>query len=245
MSTILTIDRGNTATKIKVFEDERMLYAHTSRHPDIDLLADIAGRYNVGVGALCSVGHIDARLIESLRLLFNGAFLVLTPDTDTPVTVNYGSPRTLGADRVAAVCGAISLYPTTPLLVADAGTALTLDYVNSKGTFMGGNISAGITMKLQALHKFTASLPEVSATGPVPPLGTDTCTALRSGAIRGTVAEIVYALSHIRTIEPDARLIVTGGDASLLSPFLPSDTLFSPDLISTGLISILKYNEYI
>lgn len=245
MSRILTIDRGNTATKIKVLDGSEQLYAATCLQPDMDMLSGIVSQYRVDVGALCCVGHIDARLVESLRLLFHGSLLVLTPETSTPIQVSYATPRTLGADRVAAACGANALYPGRSLLVADAGTALTLDYINAGGCFMGGNISAGICLKLRVLHEFTAALPEVSPSGSLPELGVDTHTALRSGAVRGTAAEIIDTLHRLQAHDACVQLIITGGDAPLLKPLLPSDTIYHPDLISTGLISILKHNEYI
>lgn len=246
MSAILTIDKGNTATKLKVFSDsEELLFACVCGEPDIDRIAALVAEYNVGCGAFCSVGHIDTRIVETLRRMLPGGFMLLTADTDVPVKVSYGTPRTLGADRVAAACGAVSLWPGTPLLVADAGTALTLDFIDASGRFLGGDISAGIAMRLKSLHSYTSALPEAEASGPLPPFGTDTATALRCGAVRGVVAEIEAALSMARTRMPGARLILTGGDAPLLSPLLPDETICHSELVSVGLISILKYNEYI
>lgn len=244
--TILTIDKGNTATKVKVFNDlGRPLHVSILPAADIDTIASVIAQYDVTCGALCSVGHLDTRLVESLRLLLPDGFMLLTCDSDVPLKVQYDTPRSLGADRVAAACGAASLLPRTPMLVADAGTALTLDYIDDNSTFLGGNISAGVSLRLRSLHHFTAALPEVSAQGPLPDFGHDTHTALRCGALRGVAAEIDAAYRVALAKYPSAKLILTGGDAQLLLPLLPSETICHPDLVSLGLISILKHNEYI
>ena len=246
MAAILTIDRGNTSIKAKVFTDSgRPLAAALMTEPDLDPLASMIADHGVRCAAICSVSHLDVRFAETLRMMLPGGLLWLTPDTDTPIRVSYATPRSLGADRVATACGAASLYPATPLLVADAGTALTLDVVEPQGVFAGGNISAGISMRLKALHSFTAALPLVEPQGDLPEFGTDTPMALRSGAVRGTAAEITGAFACLRRRYPDARLILTGGDAPLLSPLLPPETICQADLLPLGLISILKHNEYV
>ncbi|MCM1320003.1 MAG: type III pantothenate kinase [Muribaculaceae bacterium] len=243
---ILTIDKGNTATKIKVFTDsDKPIYVGSMPVADIDEIASVISEYDVTTGALCSVGHLDIRMVETLRRLLPGGLMLLTCDSYVPVKVKYDTPRTLGADRVAAACGAVALISDTPLLIADAGTALTLDYVDAGGTFLGGNISAGINLRLRSLHHFTAALPLVDSTGPLPDFGHDTDTALRCGAVRGVAAEIEASFRFWLRQNPDAKLVLTGGDSSLLLPLLPTETICHPDLVSLGLISILKHNEYL
>lgn len=245
MAAILTIDQGNTNAKAKVLLDSgEQLCAVSMPEPDIDMISGMVSDHRVECGAVCSVSHVDARFMETLRMMLPGGLLWLTADTPVPLEVRYATPRTLGADRLAAACGAAALYPGSSLLVADAGTALTLDVVEDVA-FVGGNISAGVTMRLKALHAYTAALPDVSPSGPLPEFGTDTDTALRCGAVRGAVAEIVAAFERVRLRTPDARLILTGGDAPLLLPLLPVETICHADLVSVGLISILKHNGYV
>lgn len=246
MASILTIDQGNSSIKAKVFADSgELLCSETMGEPDIEVFASMVTGHDVVCGAMCSVTHADVRFVETLRMMLPGGFMWLTHESSTPLTVRYGTPRTLGADRVAAACGAAALYPGTTLLIADAGTALTLDVVKADAAFEGGNISAGVSMRLKALHAYTAVLPEVSPCGPLPEFGTDTQTALRCGAVRGVAAEIADAFARLRLADPSARLILTGGDAGLLLPLLPERTISHPDLVSVGLISILKHNEYV
>lgn len=245
MAAILTIDQGNTSVKAKVLLDSgEQLCAESMPEPDIDMISCMVSDHRVECGAVCSVSHIDARFMETLRMMLPGGLLWLTAGTPVPLAVCYSTPRTMGADRLAAACGAAALYPGSSLLVVDAGTAITLDLVEDDA-FVGGNISAGVSMRLKALHAYTAALPEVSPSGPLPEFGADTDTALRCGAVRGSVAEIVAAFERVRLRTPDALLILTGGDAPLLLPLLPVETICHADLVSVGLISILKHNGYV
>lgn len=244
----LTVDRGNSRVKMRVMEGLTSLYAYSGESPDIEQAARICDEYGVDTAIYCSVGAIDARFAESLRRLTDDRLLVLTHETPLPVTIDYGSPATLGADRIAALCGARILWPDTAMLVADAGTCLTLDLLDAAGHFPGGDIAPGVEMRLKAMHSFTGSLPEVGIAGELPEYGTDTATAMRCGAVRGAADQIIHAWQEARRLAEARRLVLTGGDADMLLPLLQSEIDHidcRPDLIEVGLISILKYNEYI
>lgn len=267
MSVILTIDQGNTSTKLKVFRDSRELYS--SRHENIDysLLEDLLKTHGVSCAAYCSTSHIDVRLIESLRNIlqqsaaetvnYGKEVLVLSSNTPLPIDISaYRTPHTLGVDRIAAMCGAAKLFPTENLLVADAGTAITIDVLRGGKHFMGGNISAGVAMRLQALHEYTAALPPVTTEGETPEFGVNTETALRSGALHGVADEILAAYTRaVRYYGCDFRVLLAGGDAAMIYKSPTNIEAFNslsstsieliPDLVSIGLISILEYNEYI
>ncbi len=71
----------------------------------------------------------------------------------------YETPKTLGVDRIALAAAAIEQYPKKNVLVIDAGTCITFDFINSEKEYLGGAISPGITMRYKALHNFTSKLP--------------------------------------------------------------------------------------
>ncbi len=68
--------------------------------------------------------------------------------------IEYETPETLGSDRIAAVAGAFSLFPGSEVLIVDAGTALTFEFLSAE-YIQGGTISPGLTMRFKALNKFT------------------------------------------------------------------------------------------
>jgi type III pantothenate kinase len=83
----------------------------------------------------------------------------LDHETKIPIENNYKTPESLGKDRLAAVIGANYLYYDRDILVIDAGTAITYDFITSEGKYSGGFITPGLSMRFKALHHFTSKLP--------------------------------------------------------------------------------------
>jgi len=193
---------------------------------------------------------VDSRLVETLHRMLPGGCLVLTGRTPLPIGIDYGTPDTLGADRIAFATGVRDLVPDSCVLIVDAGTCITLDLLKGD-IFMGGNISPGLTMRLKAMHCFSASLPLVTlpatATADTP-LGHDTCSALRQGALQGAIGEITHTFALARAMHGASALVITGGDTPLLSPALADAGLplrHCDNPVMHGLLKILLYNEHI
>ena len=242
---ILTIDQGNSSAKAVVWEGNEPVISARIFEMSIEELLPLLESGEIDGCAYCSVGHKDAKFMETLRRMLEGRLLVLTPSTPLPIGVRYASCSTLGNDRVAAAAGAALLFPGEGLLVADAGTALTLDVVDSEGCFRGGNISPGLRMRFTSLHEATDRLPEVTEEGDVPTFGYDTTTAIRAGVAMGMTAEIRYAFEAARRLYGCGRLLLTGNDAPLLSELLKRDGIegvADPNLVGLGLLSIFRYN---
>jgi len=167
--------------------------------------------------------------------------LRLTPDTPVPVGVEYGSRATLGADRLAA---AVGVAGDTPVLVVDAGTAVTIDLV-AGNTFLGGNISPGLRLRFRSLNAFTSRLPLVGPEGELPEFGSDTVTAIRSGVMRGLAGELVAAYMTAQSRFGNIKMVLTGGDAAILQPMLAErgiDVESDPEAVGRGLVRIFNYN---
>ena len=109
----------------------------------------------------------------------------LSHETPVPITNLYMTPQTLGMDRLAAVVAATWLKPNNDILVIDAGTCVTYDFIDAQHQYHGGNISPGKRKRCKALNIFTDKLPKVSAKGDIPLYGQTTETAIRAGVIRG------------------------------------------------------------
>lgn len=245
MSYNLTIDRGNTAIKAAIWDGKRLIDELTLRH-DAEtcrrIRKFIAG-YDISGAIGCSV---DKTHINWLRPLVSDqchTVIELGPDTRVPITNGYATPSSLGADRLAAAVGAYDMFPGQELLVCDLGTACTYDIVSADGRFIGGNIAPGAGMRLRALHHYTCRLPEVPSRGTVMDFGTDTHTAMRSGAFQGIAAEVLY---H-RTLGAKAprTTILTGGWSEEVMKLLTGteDLYMNKHLVIQGLNSILLYNE--
>jgi type III pantothenate kinase len=125
-------------------------------------------------------------------------------------------PPRVGVDRALAAWMAWRVSGL-PVLVADAGTALSLTLVDGGGCFRGGRLMAGARLQLQALHQGTASLPlpslDIENSEAWPRL---TDQALSCGVIEGLTAAVVRGFEHRPQPEQDWQLWLTGGDAPLL-----------------------------
>lgn len=242
---LLTIDQGNSFAKACVWHGDSEVATRRLPSLSIEALLPFLEESGADSCVYCSVGHTDAKFLETLRRMLDGRLLVLTPVTPLPVGVSYDSRATLGADRVAAACGAVALYPGEGILVVDAGTAVTIDVVTPDGTFAGGNIAPGMRLRFSSLHEATSQLPLLDADGEICRFGHDTATAIRSGVAGGMVSEIADAYASARETYGCNRLLLTGNDAPVLLPLLRSRGMAAveePSLVGRGLLSIFRHN---
>ena len=239
----LTIDQGNTAAKIAIWKGTELvdLSIHSSLTEGV--LAECTGHYGtIDCAIFCSVARSASR-IDSMLRRFANRVIHISSDMPLPITIGYGTPGTLGEDRIAASVGAWSLFPGHDILVVDAGTAVTYDYVTASGHFAGGNIAPGISMRLEALHRFTARLPRLEAPRHIDDkavFGNDTASAMILGAVYGIVGSVAWYRSKL---PEGTRVVMTGGWARELSKLCDFEVEVDPDLASKGLNRILLYNE--
>lgn len=239
----LTIDHGNTTVKTAIWAGGKIVGRRVERTFTPDTVMELVREYGVPRAAIYStVTHADGDSAAQTLRRHCPMFVELNHRTPLPIAIDYDTPATLGHDRIAAAVGARALVAEGPLLVVDAGTAITYDRVSDGDTFSGGNIAPGLSMRLQALHSFTDALPLVKAAdGDLAGVwGHDTVSALRYGAIGGVIAEIDY---YSRCMPRGTTVVLTGGSAPYLVPRLPQGVVIEPDLVFIGLNSILKYNE--
>lgn len=235
----LTIDIGNTRAKIALFDGENLVSEDKFEVGELPRrLRQAVVAYRPEQAAYCCVGSESSEMTEVLQDL-PCPLLHVTGTTPSPVRVGYRTPETLGADRLAAVVGAVTLMPHTALLVIDAGTCITYDFVDAGANYLGGNISPGVEMRLEALHMRTAHLPHVGAEGTVPDLGYDTETAIRSGVVRGIGYELQGFIRHWQKRYPALRTFLTGGDRYVFSDALRKDILTDSHLLARGLNRLL------
>lgn len=238
----MTIDEGNSSMKIALWHDNVMVREVTHKHASLDAVCSfLRPGEKVDALAFCSVCRRDNQKVRGLLRTLADNVIILDAFTPMPVTIDYQSKETLGADRIAAAIGATVVAPGRTSLVVDMGTAITYDVVTADNHYLGGNIAPGVFVRLEALNHFTKALPLIETDGDVPRWGYNTETALRSGAIRGVVGELQY-YRHCLT-EKDPAVILTGGSYELILPFITTPTIVEPNLVLIGLNSIINYNE--
>ena len=207
----VAIDQGNTLIKLTLFEGEEPKAVRRFSQASAEEVFPVVENWNPDCGAFCSVGRIDSRMLESLRIALGGRLLGLARSTSLPIGIGYRTPETLGLDRIALAAGAAMRYRGETVMVADAGTAVTLDVVDSSPAFLGGRITAGMRLRFEALHAHTSALPLVDADGPLPMAGFSTPTAIRSGVVLGLADEITETFRQYKETFGCSRLVLTGG----------------------------------
>ena len=235
----LTIDIGNTLAKLILFDGSEPIHEEILPKDLHEVLERITAQYQPERCAWCNVSGNDAEIEKALTIL-PCPVTHLVGTTEVPITVCYKTRNTLGADRLAAVLGATTLYPNTDLLVIDAGTCITYDFVDAKGNYLGGNISPGVDMRFKALHHYTARLPKIEAEGELPEMGLNTETAIRCGVIRGLTYEIEGYAHDLKMRYPNLRVFFTGGSNFSFSQPFCDQLLTDPYLVARGLNRLLN-----
>jgi type III pantothenate kinase len=196
--------------------------------------------YPISSAILSNTSEPAKRLIDYLSDL--PFFIHLDHHTPIPVTNQYATPESLGKDRLAAAVGAFYMFPDSDSLVIDMGTCITVNLLKAGGIFVGGNISPGITMRIKAMHHFTAGLPMADIELPEEYFGTSTISALQNGAIKGAFREIEALINEVKAKDESINVILTGGDAQKFESYSKNKIFVSPNLVLEGLNEILKYN---
>jgi type III pantothenate kinase len=171
-------------------------------------------------------------------------YIELDPYTPLPIKNSYRTPDSLGKDRLAAVIGGNSIFPGSNILIIDAGTAITYDFIKADGTYIGGNISPGLKMRFQALHQYTNQLPLLKREANFELLGRDTHEAIVSGVQNGIVFELNQYIAALSNQNQNLHIILTGGDSKFFDNKLKYPIFVEPNLVLLGLNKILKYNIY-
>lgn len=237
----LIIEQGNTSTKVAVYNKGCIEASFIYKEFNVEVVTSLFEKFDFTQGIMSTVIDTDEELLTYLRnkLLH---FVFLDETIPLPVTIQYETPTTLGRDRLAAVVGANYLQPGKSLLVIDAGTAITYELVDASGTFLGGNISPGLTTRFKALNFFTKKLPLVIESDEIPQIGTSTETAIQAGVVNGIVYEMDGYINDLRIKYPDLLVFLTGGHSFYFERRLKNSIFADINLVLTGLNRILEYN---
>ncbi len=212
------------------------LTARLPRRVDTVLVSNVAGtsfatRLSGVVGMHCDV---DVHFARSEREACG-------------VVNSYRQPRLLGVDRWVAMIGARAEF-TSPCLVVDAGTAVTIDALDAEGLHLGGQIIPGVQLMAASLASDTSDIPAVQrkaagAAGTMEMFANTTSAAVGQGALNAVTGAIERALRVLREQCGDPAVVLTGGDASRILKSLDEAAQHRPHLVLQGLARILEDTE--
>ncbi len=237
----LCIDQGNTYTKVGLFEADKLIKFCSIDNDNFTEWRSLFVDHQINNTIISSVGIIGDKL-KSLFQEKSPFFLEFSQETLLPVQNLYESPQSLGKDRLAGVIGAYSLNPKNDILVIDAGTALTFDFINAEAQYLGGTISPGLDMRFKALHSFTKKLPLLNKEGKTQLLGKTTEEAIRSGVVNGILSEIESYMDKLTQSYPKLLVFLTGGNCFFFESKLKNSIFANQNLVLIGLNSIINYN---
>jgi type III pantothenate kinase len=227
---LLAIDIGNTNTSLGVYEGEKLI-AHwrmaTAQYRTSD-------EYGVLAREMFSVSELDHKKIDAIiiasvvpplnftfkemsKKYFAHEAIFVDNKTEMGLTILYNPPTDVGADRIVDAVAAIHLYGS-PCIVVDFGTATTFDAINSRGEYLGGVITPGITISSDALFQRAAKLPRVEIKSPERVIGNSTVGSIQSGLYYGYAGLVDGILRRmIAELGAETRVVATGGLAPLIS----------------------------
>ena len=234
----LLVDIGNTSVKWMA-ADERWQLMSGGILAD-DCWRNVVEQHDAKRAIVCATGKAERHLEELAAL----GVEVRQVDADSVVRqgalagIDYATPATLGQDRIVAACGAWNLCRRA-CVVIDAGTCITIDYIDAQGIYRGGAILPSAELQLLAMHQHTARLPlpEIDYTAYYQPLGRSTNEALLDGAICGTRYAVEGMVDHYRRQNNDIAVIYTGGVGEFVCGQM-ADAEYRPTLVFEGLAAI-------
>ena len=229
------VDIGNTQNKFAVFNNKGQLIAQKT-FKLIDKGLEWLKHNQVDAIMASSVSKDIPKSYKGIRIY----------KVSTASKLNFCNlyqSKTLGSDRICAIAAAVHLFPKTPVLIFDIGSCLTIDFVNANSEFLGGNISPGLNMRLQAMHLLTQKLPLVKGNIAELNLANTTKSAIANGALQGLQYEMMGYIETYSTQYKDLKIVVCGGDTPHFV-FPAKYKIFVQEyLVLQGLYALLKLNE--
>jgi len=255
---LLTVDVGNSQIFGGVFDGEelKLTFRRTS---SIRASSDESGTFfratlrengiDPGVIDAAGICSVAPDTVHSLRNCFRKYFgfepFLLQPGVKTGLKIRYRNPLEVGADKIANAIGALSRFPGRNLLIVDFGTATTLCAVTKDKEYLGGIITPGINISMEALESHTARLPTVEIVRPAGIVGRSTVESIQSGLYFGTLA-MMRSLAASVTEEHFARehplILGTGGFGRLFAEERLFDE-FVPELPLLGLRRAIELSQ--
>jgi type III pantothenate kinase len=239
---ILTIDVGNTNVKVAVFKQfnlvDKFVFQKNNFQNNFQIIFKKHPNYDKAV--LSSVSLLDEK--DSVWLKNQIKVIEITVDSVFPFKNKYTTPNTLGIDRKVLASGAVLQYPNQNVLIIDAGTCVTYDFVTNKNEYLGGAISPGLRLRYQALNDYTAKLPLLENNLPDNFIGNSTDQSIHSGVINGLCYEIEGFISEFSVKNEQFTIILTGGDAIFLANRLKSTIFADENFLLKSLHQLYTYS---
>lgn len=250
---ILTLDLGNTNLYIGVCEDDKVLETYrtsTNINKSGDEYAIVLKsmlmehiQNNDIEGIICSsvVPSLNNAIKLAIKRLFNKDVMFVKAGLKTGLPIHIDNPNDLGADLVCDCVGALHKYGAKTAIV-DLGTATKILIIDKNGAFIGGTISAGLKISIEALAGKTANLSETSLDYPSKIIAQNTSDSINAGTIIGHKIMIEGLIKQMeKEIGYPLRKVATGGFAHVITDL--NGFIYDDALVLEGLLLIYQKNR--
>ena len=246
---MLAIDVGNSRIVAALFAGDAIIetFSFATRDAAQGLLA-LEPRLRSAAAQGAAVASVRPQLAQDVAVEFAAAgldLMVIDGASDSGLINAYATPETLGVDRLVGAAAARHFHDGRDLIVIDAGTATTVDYVTAAGEFLGGVIAPGLLSAGDGLKSRAPLLPPVKF-GPVASaIGRTTAEAMLAGALVGHAAMLKGLVEFMASEKQSQPLVLaTGGCVSYLADWLPPDWLIDEQLTLKGIKVVYDLNRH-
>jgi len=235
---LVALDIGNTAIKFGVFDADALVAVER-------IEGGAVGENVFPIGAVASASEIVAvssspKNAERIAEKLGRPVRILGDDVRRAIRTTYARPTELGLDRVAAAWGVRALAGKRVVVVADVGTAVTVDALDAEGRFVACAIAPGIAAARDGLARAAPHLPPAStALGEVASPARGTADSLRAGFVLGFAGLVDRLLDEARRAAGGADVVaLTGGGAEIVSPHLRTVHAVLPHAVLRGVVEL-------
>jgi len=255
---IIAVDIGNTNITIGLFLEDREEFIKSIPGQSTDKLTELFksawGKIPIarsskekkrdGVIVVSSVKSAWTKVIQKItKETLGEKIYVISKDIPLPMDLAVDKPSEVGTDRVVSAAAAYAVVEDA-VVIADVGTAVTIDLVDEKGVFLGGVICPGLEIGAQALKENTAQLPKVKVAKPKEPYGKTTTQAINCGLYYSAVATLQEVIRrYAEKIGKWPRTVLTGSAAKIIRDDCDFIDSYVPNLVVKGIV--LTYRKYI
>ena len=254
---LLVFDVGNTNIVLRLYDGDKMIYHWRAATNELKT----ADEYAASLGMMFQLDGVTFAMVTDIiissvvppvnptleylcRRYFHVEPMMVGPGMKTGLNILYDNPRELGADRIVNAVAGITLYGG-PLIIIDLGTATTFCAIDEKKRYLGGAVTPGIGISMEALFQRASKLPRIELTPASSVICKNTVSAMQSGIYYGAIGQVDGIVRRMKKEMgyKEIKVIATGGLADLIASQSETIDVIDPLLTLKGLYILFKKNR--
>lgn len=254
---LLVFDVGNTNIVLGLYDGDKMIYHWRAATNELKT----ADEYAASLGMMFQLDGVTFDMVTDIiissvvppvnptleylcRRYFHVEPMMVGPGMKTGLNILYDNPRELGVDRIVNAVAGITLYGG-PLIIIDLGTATTFCAIDERKRYLGGAVTPGIGISMEALFQRASKLPRIELTPASSVICKNTVSAMQSGIYYGAIGQVDGIVRRMKKEMgyKEIKVIATGGLADLIASQSETIDVIDPLLTLKGLYILFKKNR--